>query len=262
MNPIINTIGNGDPVVGLVAAMHGNETVGLKIFEKLKNDIQIRKGTLILITANTLALKKNIRYIDDDLNRVFPGKLDGNNEEKLAYQLVKIGKDIAFMVDIHSCSVESPPFCIVRNSSGKDFDFAMETGLQNIVVYERGIQKGGSFIDYVNCGIGIELGLHNKLETFLHGYQAVVNVLGSRGMTEQTSEIAKKYPSIFKIAGHMDKLTAQTQFKTLENFKKVRKGTIIGHDDVSTIQAPFTFYPVLSNEKAYKDNGGWMAVRV
>src|SRR5690242_12123871 len=107
IQPIIDIKGKGKPVIGIVGAMHGNES-GPAIIEKLKK-LKVRK-TIKYIIANPEAREKNVRFIDSDLNRSFPGKKDGNREERLAYQLRKIGKDIDILIDLHSCSMESKPF--------------------------------------------------------------------------------------------------------------------------------------------------------
>lgn len=86
------------------ACTHGNERVGARILEALR-DIPIKQGTLILNIANKEAFLSGKRFIDQDLNRVFPGKPDGNTEERLAYELAPLVQTADIVLDIHSASL-------------------------------------------------------------------------------------------------------------------------------------------------------------
>jgi hypothetical protein len=58
--------------------------------------------------------------------------------------------------------MESEPFCIILKEVRKTVRTCSKAALLNTVVYPQKQQKGKSFIDYVSCGIGLELGLHKK----------------------------------------------------------------------------------------------------
>ena len=51
---------------------HGDEPIGLNVIKRLQ-DIN-KKSKINYIISNPKAFSKNIRFIDSDLNRVFPGK--------------------------------------------------------------------------------------------------------------------------------------------------------------------------------------------
>jgi len=95
-----------EPIIMIVAGTHGNEKAGIKAAEYLKDNIKIKKGTLIIIPrANILACKKAVRNFPPDvnLNRVYPGNLQGNSVEKLAYEIFNLMKkyDIGLLLDLH-----------------------------------------------------------------------------------------------------------------------------------------------------------------
>ena len=95
-----------EPTIMIVAGTHGNEKAGIKAAEYLKENIKIEKGTLIIIPrANILACEKAVRNFPPDvnLNRVYPGNLQGNSVEKLAYEIFNLMKryDIGLLLDLH-----------------------------------------------------------------------------------------------------------------------------------------------------------------
>jgi len=95
-----------EPTIMIVAGIHGNEKAGIEAAEYLKENIEIEKGTLIIIPkANILACEENVRCFPPEinLNRVYPGNPQGNSVEKLAYEIFSLMKkhDIGLLVDLH-----------------------------------------------------------------------------------------------------------------------------------------------------------------
>jgi len=95
-----------EPMIMIVAGTHGNEKAGIKAAEYLKENIEIEKGTLIIIPkANILACEENVRCFPPEinLNRVYPGNPQGNSVEKLAYEIFNLMKryNIGLLVDLH-----------------------------------------------------------------------------------------------------------------------------------------------------------------
>lgn len=95
-----------EPTIMIVAGTHGNEKAGIKAAEYLKENIEIERGTLIIIPkANIFACEENLRCFPPEinLNRVYPGNPQGNSVEKLAYEIFGLMKkyDISLLVDLH-----------------------------------------------------------------------------------------------------------------------------------------------------------------
>jgi predicted deacylase len=89
----VHTFGSGSgPVVGISAAIHGDETVGVEVLRRLAEYLDERadhiNGTVRLLpVGNPLAYEANTRETPLDhqnLNRVFPGDPDGWLTEQLA----------------------------------------------------------------------------------------------------------------------------------------------------------------------------------
>ena len=102
--PVIVMQGSTDgPTLGLTAAIHGDELNGIPIIHRMAESIDTKKlkGRIIAIPGlNTVSIQLDKRsFIDgEDLNRIFPGKKNGNNSEQFVY---KISERILPFFDIH-----------------------------------------------------------------------------------------------------------------------------------------------------------------
>lgn len=132
------TIGSGRPRVLLLSGIHGNEFSGLLVIQKLLNKIELKKGTLTIISsANPLAQALGLRETPTDfadLNRVFPG--DQGKEgltERLATAVFAEAKKHDLVIDLHTFSDPCPVIAIFMNrGSGavkkKSLDFIRSFG--------------------------------------------------------------------------------------------------------------------------------------
>ncbi|KAI7893363.1 uncharacterized protein EV154DRAFT_501775 [Mucor mucedo] len=109
--PIIVCRGTGDgPVIGLTAAVHGNELNGVPCIHRVISQIDINKlkGTVVAVPCvNVWGFLKFQREFADgrDLNRQFPGKEDGYASQVYCYHLMnKIISQFNYMVDLHTAS--------------------------------------------------------------------------------------------------------------------------------------------------------------
>ncbi|MCB0644657.1 MAG: succinylglutamate desuccinylase/aspartoacylase family protein, partial [Phaeodactylibacter sp.] len=98
------------PVVGLTAAIHGNELNGIPIIQQLFEglDPASLNGTILAVPGlNAISLPLHERrFVDEeDLNRLFPGKEDGNRSQQYAWQIKeKLLPHIDYLVDMHTAS--------------------------------------------------------------------------------------------------------------------------------------------------------------
>lgn len=109
--PIIILKGDGTgPVLGLTAAIHGNELNGIKVIQEIIDSIKIKnlKGTIIAIPGlNQVSVTQNRRrfFDDEDLNRNFPGKDAGNRSQQYVWQINnKILSKLDYLIDMHTAS--------------------------------------------------------------------------------------------------------------------------------------------------------------
>lgn len=98
------------PVVGITAAVHGNELNGIPLIHRLFHEIDCGTlcGTLVAIpVVNTLGYINNSRGFSDgaDLNRVFPGSGAPNCSKIFANRFLhNIVKKFEYLIDLHTAS--------------------------------------------------------------------------------------------------------------------------------------------------------------
>ncbi|RMG39960.1 MAG: peptidase M14 [Candidatus Dadabacteria bacterium] len=98
------------PVLGLTAAVHGDELNGIKIIHNLAGKLDLEKlcGTLLCApVVNVPAFRAGQRkFIDQvDLNTVFPGKPAGVPAEQYAYAFSKTFLPVCdYLIDLHTAS--------------------------------------------------------------------------------------------------------------------------------------------------------------
>ena len=91
---------------------HGNEIIGLDVVKKIKK-IERLGDKFDYIISNSLAFSNNSRYVDSDLNRIFPGNDQGNYEEQRAVEIINIGKKYDYVIDLHGSVSNTGVFIII-----------------------------------------------------------------------------------------------------------------------------------------------------
>jgi len=98
------------PVCGITAALHGNELNGIPLIHKLIRELSPENltGTLVAIPVlNPPGFLRHQRgYFDGaDLNRLFPGKPDGNCGQIYCHRIMeKVVKHFDYHIDLHTAS--------------------------------------------------------------------------------------------------------------------------------------------------------------
>jgi len=125
--PVIILKGKEDgPVLGLIAAIHGNELNGIKVIQESVKHINVNelKGTVIAIPGlNALSIEQDKRrFIDEeDLNRNFPGKANGNRSQQYVWQInQKILPKLDYLIDMHTASFGRINSLYVRGALGDE----------------------------------------------------------------------------------------------------------------------------------------------
>jgi succinylglutamate desuccinylase len=142
----------------IIAATHGNETIGLEVVQRLEN-AGLEKYFDFLI-GNPKALKAKKRFIKVDLNRSYPGKKYSRiYEQKLAYDNLKIARQYKYIIDIHEASSGVDDFIIVpRKTTSKKFPLNF-IRLKRIILWP---EPKGPISQVLKNGIELEFGMKDK----------------------------------------------------------------------------------------------------
>lgn len=221
-----------------VVGIHGDEKTPIRVV----TDFRRRINYLI---ANKSAAREGKRFLEKDLNRVFPGVENGCLEEVLARKvLVKIKKSgVDAIIDIHGSSCATPPFVIVTKKTTDHINLAKKTGIKRVVFMGSKIASGKALIDHVDLGISLEAGREGKLETERVIKKSIEKVLtGKRG---NTIELYKVF-GVLKKRSEREKLT-----RNVRPFVRIEKGELIVREKNYKRFAETAFYPVLPRSKNY-----------
>lgn len=99
------------PVVGITAAIHGNEVNGIRVLHRLMDRCPVERllqGTIVGVPViNIPGFKRNAREFHDgaDLNRSMPGRHDGTGAQQYAHCfLERVCHVFDYHIDLHTAS--------------------------------------------------------------------------------------------------------------------------------------------------------------
>lgn len=109
--PVMVARGKSDfPILGVTAALHGNELNGIPVIQRLFSEIDVKElnGVIIGIPVVNIPsyIRKKRRFNDGvDLNHIMPGKADGSISQVYGFRLVdKIVQHFDYLLDLHTAS--------------------------------------------------------------------------------------------------------------------------------------------------------------
>lgn len=248
------------PIVLINAGTHGTEKVGVKIIKSIKN-IKVIKGSVVFSVAHQKALLKNKRFFETDLNRSFPGKINGSLEERLAYKLLPKIKSADIVIDIHSTESGLTSSVIITKLTRQTIDLAQSTNARHVLYMEA--TKNNAFISSAKAGIGLEFGKDKSPKTFHDTKKAVLLVLKKFGMVSGIKAEPQRKKLYFHVLGPVLKPKGFKLSSKVRNFKLIKKGEIYATNKKdSKLKADMDFYPILFGEKRYKDIFGFKAYKL
>lgn len=243
---------NVEPEYSIVYCIHGDETCGKKAVEKLKaSDYELNKPVK-LVFANEEAYEENVRYIDTDLNRIFPGDPQSELlEEKLAVRIYEEVEDTTNLV-IHSTHSQPTPFSIM---STNQFDKCLveASSTKWIGVYK---ETQGS-LECLTDSVVVEAGPQGTSQATKEAYNCLLNFLSEYEIIDREKEIIE--PEYFQIKDQVK----QTGYEFLgENFEKVNTGEVFAKKGKKTLTAETGFYPFLMSTNGYNNMLGFRAEKI
>lgn len=223
----------------IMAGVHGNEMCGINVFASLLPNISIETGKVIFVIGNPRAVKRNIRFIEFNLNRAFlpaskySNKIKNSYEYKRARELKKILKQGDALLDIHSTLHPNKPFIICEENAAEIISYFpkdFERVVQGFDVLEPGATDG-----FMNSrrgiGICIECGQHNSLSATAIAKKTIFSFLAARGHIDSSKiKIIKKREVIKMNYLYRSKSNSFILDKNFSDFEKIKKGTLIGVD--------------------------------
>lgn len=177
------------PIVTIVACVHGDEIFGLTIVDHFKNKLDQFPG-LQLVIANEEAVAQKKRFIDIDLNRSFAVLSPVSHEEQLAVKLLDAVRSSGFVLDIHNTTSDILMTPIVTTINHK-IKRIINLCSSREVAYVQKPLADKSFIGQLDGGVSLEFGFdYAKTAQAMNDVEQIVaGLLYSRSIKPIVREI-------------------------------------------------------------------------
>ena len=187
------------PVVGITAAVHGNELNGIPVIQRLFREIDTEqlKGTIVGVPVLNVPsfLSKKRRFPDGtDLNHIMPGKPDGNVSQVYAWRIVdRIIRKFDYLIDLHTASTGRINSYYIR-ADMSDPTVRQMALLQGAQIIVHNPPNDGTLRGTANAlsipAITLEVGNPSTFQKGMirDGLTGIHNLLGYLGMTNAPVE--------------------------------------------------------------------------
>ncbi len=250
--------GRGEPEVAVVGSMHGDEPSGARAIHRLlERDVEYDRAVKYVV-ANPPALERGVRYVDVDMNRVFPGDVDsGDLERRLAARVCMETQGYTTLA-LHSTQSTPKPFALFSRHDTDVLRWASRLPVEHAVDESR--ISDGSF---TGCGdvVSVECGCQGTpaaTDTAVEVVEAFLQVTGAA----DTGYVSEGEPDYYEVYDRVGKDPDVDYSLRVDNFTEVGEGTVYATHSVGELKAEESFYPVLMSEEGYEDVLGYKARRV
>ena len=261
----IYELGEGTPELAVVGGIHGDEPCGPLAIERLLAEEPAVERPVKFIIANEEALEAGQRYLDADLNRVFPGDADAtDHERRLAHDLAREIQGCTTLA-LHSTQSTPKPMGVIR--SVDEVARAIYPRLPVDVLIETDAHTEGRLVEYPHT-IEVECGLQGTDEAAENGYDLVRAFLAATGALPVPAADSRfdtpdpKEVHVFRLEQPIPKPEGSSYDVFVTNFEPVSEGTAFAAVDGEPLYAEADFYPVLFSPNGYEDIFGYVAERV
>ncbi len=255
------------PTLICFGGIHGNEPAGVEALERVfaalgSDETVLSRGCFAGIRGNLPALKQGVRYIGEDLNRLWTidgikdilGKKEtakSLEEQELTEilrtiaQLLRSERPPFYFIDLHTTSSPTLPF-ITINDAVINRKFSNQFPVPVILGIEEYLE--GPLLSYINelgyVSLGFESGQHLEENAVEHATDFVWLALRFAGLVENTAdpdalqrEIRLREASLgdqfFYEVFHRHALKDASQFRMaggFRSFQRAPRGTLLAHD--------------------------------
>ena len=241
----------------VLAGVHGDETCGIKAFEKVLDTLKIERGTVLFCYGNPRAIEANKRFIETNLNRMFCNKSVTQKEKesyeyKRAQELKKYLDTADALLDIHASSIPKSRSFIICENNAKDSTPFLPIDL--VVSGFDEVEPGGTDY-YMNSngkiGICVECGYIKDPQGITIAEESIYAFIKTQGhIHNDLFPTQKSYIRIFK--KYYTKTTTFVLSRSFENFEIVEVNQLIGIDGNEEIRAPKRSYILFAHNGTHR----------
>jgi len=256
----VEQLGEGEPSIAVVGSIHGDEPCGRDGIEAVLADPPAVNQPVKFIVVNEQALAAGKRYIETDLNRVFPGDPESDvTELRLAAELAEELQGCT-VLSLHSTKSYGGMFALVDEMTELARSVCPKLSV-DAVVRTKGNNEGRLF-SVAPSTIEIECGNQGSPEAAENAEQVIREFLAALSVTDEPSPVRNESLPVFQLGAPIPKDPAAEHGVVVRNFERVAKGDPVAAADGETLYADEEFYPVLLSAEGYEDVFGYVGTHV
>ena len=260
-------VGKGTPEIAVLAGVHGDEPCGVRAVDRmLEEDLPVARPVKFVV-ANERALKREVRYVDEDLNRAFPADPNASSHEGRLANDLSAELEGCLTLSMHSTKSYGEPFAIVPSVTNDSLDLCSQLPVTSVV--EAGdIVEGRLFTETetieVECGLQGSDSATENAYVVSRAFLAAVGALPGESVpqpppfSEESLSRPKSLP-VYRLETPIRKERADQYEVFVENFERVEAGDCFAAADDTHHVADEPFYPVLLSPDGYRDVFGYAA---
>ena len=280
------------PTLLITAGIHGNEPAGVfaagRVLQRLRELRASIHGEIVFLRGNTRALERNVRYVDEDLNRQWTSGIiatdrsstaEGIEQHELLIHLsdaIKRARGEIYFLDLHTTSAQGEPFATVGDTL-RNRRFALTFPVMIVLGLEEQIE--GTLLEYLNnlgaITLGFEAGQHEAPSSVDHHEAMIWNaVVASGNLSREDVADLEHWQSVLKRAGqgsrvievrYRHSIGPEDNFRMepgFRSFEAVRRGELLARDRSGDITAREKGLILMPLYQALGDDGFFLAREV
>lgn len=254
VSPAATVLGPGDDAdVAVVGGVHGDEPSGVRAVRRVVESNPDLQRPVKLVVANPPGVASHRRYLDADMNRVFPGDSDSpDREHRLAAAVLEGIRDCGAVLSLHSTHSCDDPIAFVSRSYPPAQGLAARLPVPHVV--DPTPCLGGAFATSAPV-ISIEAGRKLTEEATENAAGIVEAFLRLTDALPGAPPDAD--PTYYTLTDAVPKRPDVDYDLLVENFERVERSETVARSDGDEYVADDAFVPILVSETGYDDILGY-----
>lgn len=256
----IEYLGGDDPDVAVIGGIHGDEPCGVHAVETILSEAPDVERPVALVIANERALERETRYVDEDLNRAFPGDANGKtHESRLAARLAEEIGD-CLTLSMHSTQSYRELFALVKSLDEETRRIVTHLSIDAVV--DVGDYDKGRLFEAVPRTVEIECGYQGSETASSNAITVAREFLGVTGVVPDYRRRQQRSLPVYRLMRPVPKDSASNYEVYASNFEQVEAGESYAAEGSDELVADEGFYPVLMSPYGYENLFGYAAERL
>lgn len=252
--PAESVLGPGDDAdIAVVGGIHGDEPSGVRAVRTVVESATDLQRPIKLVVANPPAVASHRRYLDADMNRVFPGDpASQDRERRLAAALLGSVSDCGVVLSLHSTHSYDDPIAFVPRSHPEIQALAARLPVPHVIDPTPCLE--GTFATSAPA-LTIEAGRTRTEEATENAIEIVEAFL--QLVDALPGEPVEGDPTYYTMREVVSKQPDTSHELLVDNFEAVESGTTVVRSDGEEYVASDSFVPILMSETGYDDILGY-----